>query len=120
MPPPQPQPQLTHVSPPRLPQIIAHPNPNSKNRQTQQATNGETSYPAYAMEIQEVNLRLGRVLPDKDRPSPPVEVEEKEEGNTQIQQPLFPRRLIHSSQHIPKETELLGELKKLCVKIPLL
>lgn len=28
--------------------------------------------------------------------------------------------MIHSTQHIPEEIELLGELKKLCVNIPLL
>ena len=73
------------------------------------------------MEIQEVNLRLGRVLLDKNTPSPPVEVEEeKEEDNTKIQQPPFPERLIHPSQHTPEETKLLGELENLCVKIPLL
>ena len=120
MPPPQPQPHLTHATPPRLP-ILAQPNPNPNNRQTQQAPSGETSYPTYAMEIQEVNLRSGRVLLDNHPPSPPVDFEEeKEEGNTQIQQIPFPKRLIHPSHQNSEETELLEELENLCVKIPLL
>ena len=120
MPPPQPQPQLTHVAPPRL-LILAQPNPNPNNRQEHQAPNGETSHPAYVVEVQKVNLRSGRVIPDNHHPSPPIEVEEeKEEGNTQIQYPTFPERLIHPSQHTPEETKLLGELEILCVKIPLL
>ena len=73
------------------------------------------------MEIQEINLRSRRLLSYNHPPSPPVEVEEeKEESNTQIQQPPFPERLIHPSQHTAKETELLGELKNLCVNISLI
>ena len=73
------------------------------------------------MEIQEPNLRSGRVLPDNQPPSPLDELEEeKEESVPQANPPPFPERLIHPSQHPPQETELLGELKNLCVKIPLL
>ena len=79
MPPPQPKPHLTHVSPPRLPKLPGQSNPNSNKRQAQQAPSGETSYPAYAVEIEEVNIRLERVLLDNHPPSPPVEVEEENE-----------------------------------------
>ena len=72
------------------------------------------------MEIHDINLRLGRVLPDNHPPSPPIEVEEEnEESNTQIQQPPFAERLIHSSQHNLEMIELLEELKTNSIKIPL-
>ena len=62
------------------------------------------------MDIHEIKLMSGRVLLDNHPPSPPEEVEEeKEEGNTQIPE-----------GNTPEETEILGELKILCVKIPLL
>ena len=73
------------------------------------------------MEIQEINLRFGRVLTDIQLPSSPEErEEEKEESVPQVNPPPFPKRLIHPIQHTPEETELLGELKNLCVKILLL
>jgi len=99
----------------------SQPNLNPNNKQAQQVHSGENPYPAYAMEIQEINLQSGRVLPDNHTPSPPEEFEEeKEESVPQVNRPPFPERLIHPSQHTPEEVELLGELKKLCVKIPLL
>ena len=55
-------------APPRQPQMPAQPNPNPNNRQAQQVYSGETSYPTYAVEIQEINLRSGRVLPDNQPP----------------------------------------------------
>jgi len=98
----------------------AQPNPNPK-KHAQQVYSGETSYPAYVVEIQEINLRSGRVLPDNQPPSPPKALEEeKEESVPKANPPPFPKRLIHPNHHTPKETELLGELKKLCVKMPLL
>lgn len=73
------------------------------------------------MEIQEINLRSRRVLPYNQPPSPPEELEEeKEESVPQANPPPFPERLIHPIQHTLEETKLLGELKNLCVKIPLL
>ena len=61
------------------------------------------------------------MLPDKQPPSPLEELEdEKEESVPQANPPPFLERLIHPSHHTPEETELLGELKNLCVKIPLL
>jgi len=97
------------------------PNPYLNNRQAQQVYNGETSYPAYAVEIQEINLRSRRVIPDNQYPSQPKETEEeKEDSVPQVSPPPFPKILIHPNQHTLEETELLGELKNLCVKIPLL
>eukprot|EP00253_Pinus_taeda_P022003 PITA_22003 len=71
-------------------------------------------------EIKEINLRSGRILPDKQPPSPHREVEEeREESNLKVNPP-FPERLAQPPQPTPEETKLLGELKNLCVKIPLL
>jgi len=72
----------------------------------------------YAMEIQEINLRSGKVLLDSQ--PPPREVDEDKEESEPKAIPPFPKRLFGTTQHTPEETELLGELKQLCVKIPLL
>eukprot|EP00253_Pinus_taeda_P026150 PITA_26150 len=120
LPPPPAQPQLLHSAPPKQPQIPAHPNLNLNNRQAQQVYSGETSYPAYVVEIQEINLRSGRFLPDNQPPPPHREVEEEiEERNLKVNPP-FPKRLAQPLQPTPKETELVGGLKNLCVNIPLL
>lgn len=85
---------------------------------TKQVYSGETSYTAYVVEIQEINLMFGRVLPDKQPPCPPVKLEEeKEESFPQANPPAFPERLIHPSQHTQEEIEILGELRNMCVKI---
>jgi len=53
-------------------------------------------------------------------PSPHREVkEEREESNLKVN-PSFPERLAQPLQPTPEETKLLGELKNLCVNIPLL
>ena len=97
------------------------PNPNLNNKQAQQVYSGETSYPAYAVEIQEINLRSRRVLPDKQSaPRPRESEEEREESMPRVNPPPFPERLTHPVKPTRKENELLGELKNLCVKIPLL
>ena len=70
------------------------------------------------MEIQEIKLRSGKVLPDSQ--PPPREVEEDKEESEPKRIPPFPKRLSGTTQPTPEETELLGELKQLCVKIPLL
>ena len=70
------------------------------------------------MEIQELNLRSGKVLSD-NQPLPKDDEEEKEESEPKAIPP-FPERLFGTTQPTPEETELLGELKQLCVKIPLL
>jgi len=73
------------------------------------------------MEIQGINLRFGRVLPDNQPPSPLKELEEeKEESFPEENSPPFLEIVIHPNQHTLEETKLLGELKKPCVKIPLL
>jgi hypothetical protein len=103
LPPPPSQPQLLHPAPPKQPQMPAQPNLNPNNRQAQQVYSGETSYPAYVVEIQEINLRSGRVLPDNQPPSPPEELEEeKEESVPQANPPPFPERLIHPSPAHPR------------------
>jgi len=72
----------------------AQPNPNPNNKHSQQVYSGETSYPAYALEIQEINLRSGRVLLDNQPPSPPRESEEeREESMPRVNPPPFPERL---------------------------
>jgi len=70
------------------------------------------------VEIQELNLRSGKVLSD-NQPLPKDDEEEKEESEPKAIPP-FPERLFGTTQPTPEETELLGELKQLCVKIPLL
>jgi len=52
---------------------------------------GETSYPAYAVEIQEINLRSERVLPNNQPPPPPRESDgEREERIPRVNPPPFP------------------------------
>ena len=70
------------------------------------------------MEIQEINLRSGKTLPDR-QPPPPEDEEDKQESEPKAIPP-FPERLTATTQPNPEEDELLGELKQLCVRIPLL
>lgn len=63
LPPPQPQPKITHHTPPKQPKIPNQPNLNPNNKKAQQVYSGETSYPTYVVKIQEINLRSGEVLP---------------------------------------------------------
>lgn len=70
------------------------------------------------MEIQEINLQSWKVLPDS-QPPPKEDEEEKHESEPKAIPP-FPETLTKTTQPTPEETELLGELKQLCVKIPLL
>eukprot|EP00253_Pinus_taeda_P015329 PITA_15329 len=57
--------------------------------------------------------------PVERQPPPLDEEEEKQESEPQAIPP-FPERLVITTQPNPEEIELLGELKKLCVKTPLL
>ena len=83
----------------KQPWMPAQPNPNPNNKHAQQVYSGETSYLAYVVEIQEINLRYRRVLPDKQPPYPLEELEEgKERSVPQSNPPPFPERLIHPSQ----------------------
>eukprot|EP00253_Pinus_taeda_P009619 PITA_09619 len=68
--------------------------------------------------IQEINLRSRKVLLDNH--PPPREVEEDKEESEPKVLPPFLERLSVIVQPTPEETELLGELKHLCVKTPLL
>jgi len=73
------------------------------------------------MEIQEINLRSGRVLTDNQPPSlPRASEEEREESMPRVNPTPFSERLTHPVHPNPEDNELLGELKNLCVKIPLL
>ena len=73
------------------------------------------------MEIQEINLRSGRVLSDNHPPPPPRKgEEERKEIIPRMNPPPFCERLTHPVQHTLEEHELLGELKNICVKISLL
>eukprot|EP00253_Pinus_taeda_P007468 PITA_07468 len=67
---------------------------------------------------EEINLRSGKVLPDI-QPPPKEDEDEKQESEPKAIPP-FPEKLTGTTQPNPKETKLLGELKQLCVKIPLL
>jgi len=70
------------------------------------------------MEIQEINLQSRKVLPD-NQPPPKEDEEEKEESEPKAIPP-FPEILSRTTQPTSEEIELLGELKQLCVMIPLL
>eukprot|EP00253_Pinus_taeda_P024767 PITA_24767 len=58
--------------------------------------------------------------PDPNNRQAQQEVEEDKEESESKAIPPFPERLSRTTQPTPEETELLGELKQLCVKIPLL
>ena len=62
--------------------------------------------------------RSGKVLLD-NQPPPKEDEEEKHESEPKAIPP-FPERLTRTTQPTLEETELLGELKQLCVNIPLL
>eukprot|EP00253_Pinus_taeda_P018466 PITA_18466 len=84
-------------------------NPNPNNRQAQQVYTGVTTCPTYAVEIQEINLRSGKVLPD-NQPPPKEDEEEKQESEPKAIPP-FPEKLIGTTQPNPEETALLGRRK---------
>ena len=71
--------------------MSAQPNLNPKNKQAQQVYNGEAPYPTYVVEIQEINLRFGKVLLDV-HPQPPINnpKEEKREHVPQVTQEKHP------------------------------
>ena len=114
------QPQLLHSDPTKQPQLPTNPNSNSNNRQAQQVYSGDTSYLSYLVDIK-INLRSGRVLLDKQPiPRPSEGEEEREEIMPRVNPPPFLERLTQPIQPTREENELFGELKNLCVKIPLL
>ena len=71
-------------------------NLNPNNRWAQKVYSGETSYLANVMEIQEVNLRSGRVLLDNQPPPPPRKSEQERDNiMPRVNPPPFPDRLTH-------------------------
>jgi len=78
----------------------AQPKLNLNNKQEQYVYSGETSYLDYSMEIKEINLRYGKVLPNSHPYSPPKELEEeKEDSIPQDNAPPYPKRLVQHKQH---------------------
>jgi len=61
---------------------------------------------------------IWEVLPNNQHP--PMEVEKNKEESEPKAIPPFPKRLSTIVQPTLEETKFLGELKHLCVKIPLL
>jgi hypothetical protein len=107
-------------------------------------------FPTYVITLvplQEIQLRLGKVL-DRQRPSVVIQEEEEEETNKQTMDdtrweyviipkdqepklpqnepsqitkaPPYPERLIIEKPTTQPEFDILNELKNICVKIPLL
>lgn len=65
------------------------------NKKPQQVYSGKTSYRAYVVEIQEINLWSGKVLQDAHPPYPPkYPEEEKEDGTRQANAPRYPEMLV--------------------------
>eukprot|EP00253_Pinus_taeda_P004053 PITA_04053 len=88
--------------------MVAHPNPNLNNKHAQLVYSGETSYPTYAMEIKEINLRSGRVLPDGHPPYPPEYLEEeKEDGTPPANATPYPERL--AIKYVPIYNNIIKE-----------
>eukprot|EP00253_Pinus_taeda_P034880 PITA_34880 len=79
----------------------AQPNLDPNNRQAQQVYSGEPSCPTYDVEIQEINLRSRKVLPDSQPPSREVE-EDKEESETKIP-------LLQAIKDVPIYNRLIKE-----------
>eukprot|EP00253_Pinus_taeda_P006126 PITA_06126 len=84
----------------------AQPNLNPNNRRAQQVYTGETTCPTYAVEIQEINLRSGKVLPEC-QPPPLEEEEEKQESEPQVIPP-FPEQLT-AIKEVPTYNKLIKE-----------
>jgi hypothetical protein len=62
--PPPPKPNNTNqiIFPPKQPQLPTQHAPNSNNKQVQPVYNNETTYQTYSLDVQEINLRSGKVL----------------------------------------------------------
>jgi hypothetical protein len=95
--------------PPRQPQQQAQPALNPNTKQVQPVYNSETTYQTYSLEVQEINLRSRKVL-QQQQPKLIKYVEYEKEEITS------PQKKTYTSE----EKELLGEIKSLCIKIPLL
>jgi hypothetical protein len=82
--------------------------------------NNEATYQTYSLDVQEINLRSGKVLQEPPNPMKDLEPEKYDTFLPQPQAPPYPERLNVKKAYTYEENELLGELKNLCVKIPLL
>jgi hypothetical protein len=139
--PQNPQPQMR-------PQLPAQPNPNPNNRPVQlvqivENLEGETN----SVGCNELRLRSGCVISPEEsdihqeqenendrqttiKPSTVVITEETEQGENTVEQqnpdkdvispPPFPERLMIEKPVVYPNFDIVGELKNLCVKIPLL
>jgi hypothetical protein len=72
------------------------------------------------MELQETNIRYRKILQQKPKLIENEEVDKENIILPQPQAPPYPERLQEIKTYTSKEKELLGELKNLCIKIPLL
>jgi hypothetical protein len=119
LPPPPPQNNTTPNSvPPKKPQLPSQPTPNPNNKQAQPVYNNDTTYQTYLVELQEINLRSGKILQQQPKL---IEIEEYEKENITLPQPQappYPEILQERKTYTSEEKELLGELKNLCIKIP--
>jgi hypothetical protein len=82
--------------------------------------NNEATYQTYSLDVQEINLRSGKVLQQPPKLIKDSEPEKDDVILPQPQVPPYPERLNVKKSYTSEENELLGELKNLCVKIPLL
>eukprot|EP00253_Pinus_taeda_P005767 PITA_05767 len=71
-------------------------------------------------EIAAMEKEVAKLKAQLDSQPPPKEDEEDKEESEPKAIPPFPERLFGTTQPTLEETKLLGELKQLCVKIPLL
>ena len=104
--------------PPRQPQQQAQPALNPNTKQVQPVYNSETTYQTYSLEVQEINLRSGKVL--QQQPKLIKYLEYEKEDITSPQTSPYPERLNEKKTYTSEEKEILWELKSLCIKIPLL
>jgi hypothetical protein len=87
-PPPPPQNNTTPNSvPPKKPQLPTQPAPNPNNKQVQPVYNNDTTYQTYSVELQEINLRSGKILQQQPKL---IENEESEKENITLPQPQAP------------------------------
>jgi hypothetical protein len=131
---------------PRPTQLPTQPIPNPNNKVVQPTCNAELPFfPKYVIsptEFQNIHLRSGRVVQDQTSPiiqeqddeeNPPKSDNQdtnpsKEKQNTtqkhpdeqeSLPEPPYPERLNIEKSPTQQEFDLLGELRNVCVKIPL-
>jgi hypothetical protein len=102
-PPPQPNNTIQNSVPPKQPQLPAQPAPNLNNKQVQPVYNNETTYQTYSLEVQEINLRSGKVLKQQPKLIKDVESEKDDVILPQPQTPPYPERLNEKKTYTSKE-----------------